>query len=351
MSLRQENYPCPVGLGGEYHRLNKFFTDLGISHRVSCPHTHQQNSIAERKHRHIVETGLTLFAHASAPYRFWGDAFSTACFLINRLPSYVINMETPLERLLGGTPDYTFLKVFGCACWPHLRPYNRRKLEFYSKQCVFLGYSSIHKGYKCLHIPTNRVYISHGVVFDETVFPFVHLPQNSTIPYTVTTPLTPDQFVDAAYTPSLLPNHGAGVGRGACLELLDDDDPVDVAHDHVDHGDRVDHMHGASHAPEVDPPPPRSPPAGTPSAGPSMPERSPGTAASSTPPALPSVVTPSAMPSASPASPPGMTTRLMRGVRQPKKRTDGTVTWNASRAVDLVHNEPRNHHDAMTCAH
>jgi hypothetical protein len=76
------------------------------------------------------------------------------------------------------------------------------------------------------------VYISHDVVFDETVFPFAHLPQNSTIPSTVTTPPTPDQFVDASYTPSLLPNHGAGVGRGARLELLDDKDPVDVARDH-----------------------------------------------------------------------------------------------------------------------
>jgi histone deacetylase 1/2 len=335
-------------LGGEYHRLNKFFTDLGISHRVSCPHTHQQNGTTERKHRHIVETGLTLLAHASALYHFWGDAFSTACFLINRLPSRVINMETPIERLLGEMPDYTFLKVFGCAYWPHLHPYNRRKLEFHSKQCVSLGYSSIHKGYKCLHIPTNRVCISRDVVFDETVFPFAHLPQNSTIPSTVTTPPTPDQFFDAAYTPSLLPNHGAGVGRGARLELLDDEDPVDVVRDH---GDHVDHMHGASHAPEASPPPPSLPPAGPPSADPSTPERSPGTAASSTSPALSLVVMPSAMPSASPASPPGLTTRLMHGVHQPKKWTDGTIAWNASRAVDLVHNEPRNHCDAMTCAH
>jgi histone deacetylase 1/2 len=68
--------------GGEYHRLNQFFTDIGISHRVPCPHTHQQNGTAERKHRHIVETGLTLLAHASAPYRFWSDAFTTACFFL-----------------------------------------------------------------------------------------------------------------------------------------------------------------------------------------------------------------------------------------------------------------------------
>ena len=102
--------------GGEYRNLNEFFQKLGISHRVSCPHTHQQNGVAECKHRHIVETGLTLLAHASVPFRFWSDAFTTACFLINRLPTRLLNMKTPVELLFHEPPDYTFLKVFGCAC-------------------------------------------------------------------------------------------------------------------------------------------------------------------------------------------------------------------------------------------
>jgi histone deacetylase 1/2 len=62
--------------GGEYEKLHPFFHGLGISHRVSCPHTHQQNSTAERKHRHIVETGLTLLAHVSVPLSYWNDASS-----------------------------------------------------------------------------------------------------------------------------------------------------------------------------------------------------------------------------------------------------------------------------------
>jgi histone deacetylase 1/2 len=203
--------------GGEYIKLNKFFSDIGIAHRVSCPHTHQQNGAAERKHRHIVETGLTLLAHASVPFRFWSDAFSTACFLINRLPTRVINMQTPLERLLGEIPDYTFFKVFGCACWPHLRPYNNHKLEFRSKKCVFLGYSSLHKGYKCLHIPTNRLYISRDVVFDEASFPFAGSPSIDTNIPTSSITTEPGQFNDFAYAPLLLPNHGAGTGRGTQL--------------------------------------------------------------------------------------------------------------------------------------
>jgi histone deacetylase 1/2 len=108
--------------GGEYQTLSSFFSPVGMSHQISCPHAHQQNGAAERKHRHIVEVGLTLLAHASMPFKFWDEAFVTAIFLINRLPSKVINQDTPHERLHGQAPDYMFLCTFGCACWPNLHP-------------------------------------------------------------------------------------------------------------------------------------------------------------------------------------------------------------------------------------
>jgi hypothetical protein len=146
---------------------------------VSCPHTHQQNGSAERKHRHIVETGLSLLSHTSMPLKFWDEAFLTATYLINRIPSKTIHDSTPLERLFDQKPNYNVLRIFGCACWPHLRPYNSRKLEFRSKQCVFLGYSDIHKGYKCLDISTGRVYVSRDVIFDEGIFPFSKLHPNA----------------------------------------------------------------------------------------------------------------------------------------------------------------------------
>jgi histone deacetylase 1/2 len=156
--------------GGEYQKLNSFFQRVGISHLVSCPHAHQQNGPAERKHRHIVEVGLSLLAYASMPLKYWDEAFNTAVYLINRLPSKVIQSQTPMERLFGSSGDYSLLRIFGCACWPNLRPYNKHKLEFRSKQCAFLEYSNLHKGYKCLDISTGRIYISRDIVFDETVF-------------------------------------------------------------------------------------------------------------------------------------------------------------------------------------
>jgi histone deacetylase 1/2 len=68
---------------GEYEKLNSFFTKIGVMHMVSCPHAHQQNGAAERKHRHIVEVGLSLLAHASMPLKFWDEAFLAATYLIN----------------------------------------------------------------------------------------------------------------------------------------------------------------------------------------------------------------------------------------------------------------------------
>jgi hypothetical protein len=113
------------------------------------------------------------------PLKFWDEAFLTATYLINLMPSKVIDNTTPVERILGTPPDYKSLRVFGCACWPNLRPYNTRKLSFRSKQCVFLGYSPRHKGVKCLDVSTGRVYISRDVVFDESIFPFESLHPNA----------------------------------------------------------------------------------------------------------------------------------------------------------------------------
>jgi histone deacetylase 1/2 len=94
------------------------------------------------------------------PLKFWDEAFLTAAFLINRMPSKVIENQTPLERLFHQQPDYSTLRTFGCACWPNLHPYNNKKLQYRSKQCVFLGYSHMHKGFKCLDVASGRVYIS-----------------------------------------------------------------------------------------------------------------------------------------------------------------------------------------------
>lgn len=61
--------------GDEFQTLNRYFHQVGIQHRISCPYTSQQNGYVERKHRHVVEMGLSLLSQSYTPHCFWDDAF------------------------------------------------------------------------------------------------------------------------------------------------------------------------------------------------------------------------------------------------------------------------------------
>ncbi|XP_022151683.1 uncharacterized protein LOC111019598 [Momordica charantia] len=113
--------------GGEYQPIHSLCRNLGIQIRVSYPYTSAQNGRAERKHRHIVETGLTLLAQASMSLNYWWDVFLTATLLINSMPMVVLKFKSPMEALVGKQLDLTSVNTFGCACFLCLRPYHSQK--------------------------------------------------------------------------------------------------------------------------------------------------------------------------------------------------------------------------------
>lgn len=153
-------------------QLKDHLVSSGIHHRISCPYTPQQNGIAERKHMHLIELGLAMMFQSYLPLHFWVEAFYTASYISNLLPAASRNNKSPSELLLGQKPDYSHLRVLNSACYPCLRPVTDHKFEPRSLLCVFLGYSSQYKGYRCLYPPTGKVYISRHVIFDESCFPF-----------------------------------------------------------------------------------------------------------------------------------------------------------------------------------
>ncbi|KAK2454628.1 putative mitochondrial protein [Trifolium repens] len=157
--------------GGEFRPFTSYLKDLGIIHRLICPHTHHQNGVIERKHRHVVDLGLTLLSQANLPIVYWDHAFLTAVHLINRLPTASLDFKIPFSVLFNKNPDLHSFKAFGCACFPLLRPYNSHKFDFRSHECIFIGYSNTHKGYKCLS-PSGRIFISKDVLFNEDRFPY-----------------------------------------------------------------------------------------------------------------------------------------------------------------------------------
>lgn len=113
----------------------------GIAHHVLCPYEHQQNGLAERKHHHTFEVGLSLLAQAYMQLEFWDGSFLAIIYLISRKPSKVINYETLLELLFHKTLDYEPLCVFGRVCWPNICSYNTHKLLFCS---IFWGLGIRH---------------------------------------------------------------------------------------------------------------------------------------------------------------------------------------------------------------
>ena len=103
--------------------------------------------MVERKHRHIVELGLTLLDQALLPLTYWDHAnFLTNVFLIKRLTTPSLNFDIPFVKLYKQQPDFHFLRVFGCAFFPLLRPYNQNKLQFRSKSVFFWDIDLLTKG-------------------------------------------------------------------------------------------------------------------------------------------------------------------------------------------------------------
>ncbi|KAK7245636.1 hypothetical protein RIF29_40484 [Crotalaria pallida] len=160
--------------GGEYmsNAFQDFLNQKGILSQRSCPYTPQQNGVAERKNRHLLDVVRTLSLESSVPPRFWVEALSTAVYLINRLPSQTLDLDTPYFRLHHQHPSYEHLHTFGCVCFVHLPNHERHKLSAQSVKCAFMGYSVTHKGFICYDPCSKRLRVSRNVVFYENQFFF-----------------------------------------------------------------------------------------------------------------------------------------------------------------------------------
>lgn len=132
--------------------------------------------MSEGKHRHLSEICRTMLCHSRASYSYWVEVFLTACFKINHLPTLLLQNKSPFKVLFGVVPDYSILHPFGCLCFLNLRSYRCHKLEPTSSSCVFLGYGSTQKGYRCLRLDSHVVIVTRSVCFVEGSFPLRDVP-------------------------------------------------------------------------------------------------------------------------------------------------------------------------------
>jgi transposase InsO family protein len=103
-----------TGNGGEFcsHAFNDYCRQEGIVRHHTIPHTPQQNGVAERTNRTIIFRVRCMLSHVRMSKRFWTESANTACYLINRSPSILLNKKTPIEVWSGTPADYSQLKVF-----------------------------------------------------------------------------------------------------------------------------------------------------------------------------------------------------------------------------------------------
>ena len=107
--------------------------------------TPQQNGVAKRINRTLLERVYCMLSNAGLGKEFWAEAISTGCYLVNRSPNTSIECKTPEEVWSGKPADYSNLRVFGCPAYVHV---NEGKLEERAKKGVFVGYPMNVKGYK-----------------------------------------------------------------------------------------------------------------------------------------------------------------------------------------------------------
>lgn len=119
--------------------------------------------------------------HAHAPIPYWFNAFSTAIYIINGMPTPVLDNKSSFEILFNCSPNYGTFKVFGCCVIPYLCDYAPHKLAPRSHPCIFLEYSSTLKGFQCFDHIASHTYITRHAQFDEYAFSFsTNFVENST---------------------------------------------------------------------------------------------------------------------------------------------------------------------------
>lgn len=113
------------------------------------------------------------------PLIFFGEGgVLTATYIINRLPSKVINNKTPYEILLNCKPQYDHMRVFGCLVYAKENKVSKDKFEERGIPCVFLGYQQRQKCYRMYDLKDKRIIVSRDVKFVKHHYPFKTIDKN-----------------------------------------------------------------------------------------------------------------------------------------------------------------------------
>ena len=138
-----------------------------MCHERTVPKTPEQNGVAERMNRTLMETTRSMLINSKLPQRFWAETLATAAYLRNRCPTKANDGMTPYEAWTGVKPTVKHLRVFGCDAFVHVPRDERHKLDSKCRKCILLGYGEQTKGYRLYDPEKKRVLYSRDVKFNE----------------------------------------------------------------------------------------------------------------------------------------------------------------------------------------
>nr|GEU82896.1 ribonuclease H-like domain-containing protein [Tanacetum cinerariifolium] len=137
--------------------MNDFCLQKGIKREFSNAKTPQQNGVAERRNKTLIEAARTMLVDAKLPVTFWAEAVNTACYVQNRVLVNKSQNKTPYELFNGRTPAIGFLKPFGCHVMILNTLDNLGMFEAKGDEGYFIGYLMSSKAFRVFNKRTRRV--------------------------------------------------------------------------------------------------------------------------------------------------------------------------------------------------
>ena len=155
--------------GTEYMNIStaRWILQKGIRHETSCTYTPEQNGMAERANRTIMEMVRCMLYSSDAPLWLWAEAAKYAAYIRNRIPS-TQELMTPFEKMYQRKPDVSNIRIFGSATSVLVPDTQRTKLQSKSMEGFLVGVGETQKGYR-IYVPAlGKVVTSRNVIIDES---------------------------------------------------------------------------------------------------------------------------------------------------------------------------------------
>ncbi|GKD28624.1 putative ribonuclease H-like domain-containing protein [Tanacetum coccineum] len=168
IDLRVKVIRCDNGTEFKNRVMNQFCEIKGIKREFSIARTPQQNGVAERKNRTLIEAARTMLADSKLPTTFWAEAVNTACYVQNRVLVIKPHNKTPYELFLGRKPALSFMRPFGCPVTILNTIDHLGKFDGKADEGFFVGYSTNSKAFRVFNIRTRIVEENLHVQFSKT---------------------------------------------------------------------------------------------------------------------------------------------------------------------------------------